>query len=500
MSVAPGEELLPETRRALLRRVATGQADGRAPSVTAGVVRDGRLTWCGSRSIPGGREPDADTQYRIGSISKTLVAIMVMRLRDEGVVDLADPLRKHLSPPAHRPPAGSPAAVSATTGGQATGGLDPADAAAVLDVGQVGDLTVGQLLSHTGGLAAEASAPWWERTPGELRPGLADIFAERPHKHPAGRTFHYSNPGYALLGGLITQLRGEEWGEAVRREVLEPLGMSRTTLDPEEPYQRGWAVHPWADVLQPEPFPHTRRMAPAGQYWSTTRDMGRLAAFLLDGDSRVLADGTLAEMRTPASAPEDEKWTGGYGLGIQLFRADGRTLHGHSGSMPGFVSSVVASPQDRLAAVAFANVTAGANPNAIAGDLIKIVAEREPSLPAPWQPLPEVDQALLELTGLWYWGPRPFTLRLLPDRMLDLSPAGSRGRLSRYRPEADGTWTALDNYYAGETLRLVRRADGTVDHLDVGTFVFTREPYPPGAPAAAQPDPDGWAGGLTHHP
>lgn len=345
--------------------------------------------------MPGGREPDADTQYRIGSISKTLVAIMVMRLRDERLLDLADPLRKHL--------------------GQATGGLDPADATAVLDVGQVGELTVAQLLSHTGGLAAEASPPWWERTPGELRPGLADIFTERPHVHPAGRTFHYSNPGYALLGGLVTQLRGREWGEAVRREVLEPLGMSRTTLEPAEPYQRGWAVHPWADVLQPEPFPHTRRMAPAGQYWSTATDMGRLAGFLLDGDSRVLADGTLAEMRTPASAPEDENWTEGYGFGIQLFRTDGRMLHGHSGSMPG--------------------------------------------------------------------------------RMLDLSPTGGRGRLSRYRPEADGTWTALDNYYAGETLRLVRRADGTVDHLDVGTFVFTRQPYPPEAPDAARPDPDGWQPG-----
>lgn len=475
MSAVPGEDLLPETRRALLHRVATGQATGRAPSVTAGVVRGGRLAWWGSRSIPGEPEPDADTQYRIGSISKTLVAIMVMRLRDEGLLDLADPLGKHLV--------------------QATGGLDSADAAAVLGVGHVGELTVAQLLSHTGGLAAEASAPWWERTPGELRPGLADIFAERPHVHPAGRTFHYSNPGYALLGGLVTQVRGQEWDEAVRREVLEPLGMSRTTLEPEEPYQRGWAVHPWADVLQPEPFPHTRRMAPAGQYWSTATDMGRLAAFLLDGDSRVLTDSTLAEMRTAASAPEDENWTEGYGLGLQLFRADGRLLHGHTGSMPGFVCCVLASSQDSLGAVAFANVTAGASSYAIAADLIKIVAEREPALPAPWRPLTEVDQDLLELTGLWYWGPRPFTLRLLAGRMLDLSPTGGRGRATRYRPEADGTWTALDNYYAGETLRLVRQADGTVDHLDVGTFVFTRAPYPPDAPDAARPDPDGWRPG-----
>jgi CubicO group peptidase (beta-lactamase class C family) len=477
MSDASGEELLPETRRALLHRVAAGQADGRSPSVAAGLVRDGRLAWWGSRSMPGGREPDAGTQYRIGSISKTLIAVMVMRLRDEGLVDLADPLRKHLA------------------AGQASSGLDPADVAAVLGIGQLGDLTVAQLLSHTAGLASETGTPWWERTPGELRPGLADIFTSRPHVHPAGRTFHYSNPGYALLGALVTQLRGQEWGEVVRREVLEPLGMSRTTLQPEPPHEQGWAVHPWADVLQPEPAPPTGRMAPAGQYWSTVTDMGRLVAFLLDGDSRVLAASTLAEMRAPASAPDDEQWTGGYGLGLQVFRREDRMLHGHTGSMPGFVACVVASQEDRLGAVALANATSGVSIGVIAADLIKIVAEREPPLPAPWRPLPEVDQDLLELTGLWYWGPRPFLLRLLADRTLDLSPVGGGGRLSRYRPESDGTWTGLDGYYHGETLRLVRDPEGRVDHLDVGSFVFTREPYPPGAPAAAQPDPDGWRAG-----
>ena len=50
-------------------------------------------------------------------------------------------------------------------------------------------------------------------------------------------------------------------------------------------------------------------------------------------------------------------------------------------------------------------------------------------------------------------------------------------------------WTAD---YAGETLRLVRGTDGMVDHLDLGSFVFTREPYGPDGPLAARPDPEGW--------
>jgi hypothetical protein len=128
----------------------------------------------------------------------------------------------------------------------------------------------------------------------------------------------------------------------------------------------------------------------------------------------------------------------------------------------------------------------------IAADLVRIVAEHEPRLPARWKPLPEVDQALLELTGPWYWGPRAYVLRLLADRALELSPVGGRGRASRFRAEPDGTWTGLDGYYLGETLRVIRGAGGAADHLDLGTFVFTRQPYDPGGPLAARPDPEGW--------
>lgn len=71
---------------------------------------------------------------------------------------------------------------------------------------------------------------------------------------------------------------------------------------------------------------------------------------------------------------------------------------------------------------------------------------------------------------------------LKEDRWLDLSPLTGNGYASRLRPEGDGTWTAVDGYCAGETLRVERSAAGEVSHLDLGTFVFTREPYDPDAP------------------
>ncbi len=452
----PAADLLPATRRALALRVAVGQAEGRTPSLVGAVMRDGHQVWCGSRSMLEGHEPDGDTQYRIGSLTKTFVAVLVMRLRDEGRLDLGDPLGKYLG------------------------------------IRQAESVTIAQLLSHTAGLASEADGPWWERTSGELRPELASILGDEPARHPAGRLFHYSNPGYALLGALVGELRGRVWHEALRQEILEPLGMARTTVQPEPPHARGFAVHPWADAMQLEPAEETGLMAPAGELWSTADDLCRFAAFLLDGDDRVLAAETLAEMRTPAAPPGDDVRDAGYGLGLQLFRLDGRLFFGHGGSMPGFLATLCVSAADGVGGIALANVTSGPDIGAIATDLARIVADNEPRLPARWKPLPEVDQALLALTGLWYWGPRPYVLRLLADRGVELAPVSSSGRASRFRAEPDGTWTGLDGYYLGETLRVVRGPDGLVDHLDLGTFVFTREPYDPGAPLAARPDPEGW--------
>ncbi|MEV7600717.1 serine hydrolase domain-containing protein [Kitasatospora sp. NPDC089797] len=451
------DRLLPTTRRALLHRVAVAQSEGRTPSLVAGVVRDGLLVWTGARSMVDGHAPDPDVQYRIGSITKTFVAVLVLRLRDEGLLDLADPLGRHLP--------GTPA----------------------------DDVTVAQLLAHSGGLAAETPAPWWERTDGALRPGLDDLLEqESPLKHPAGRLHHYSNPGYALLGALVERLRGASWGEVLRREVLVPLGMDRTTLLPEHPHAGGFAVHPWANVMLPEPLTDTGRMGPAGQLWSTGADLGRWAAFLAAGDDAVLSADTLAEMRRPAVGPDDADWTSGYGLGLQLRRHEGRVLYGHTGSMPGFTAGLWVSAADGLAAFALSNATSGPSTPQLAAELIGITAAHEPRLPEPWRPLTEVDEELLALTGPWYWGAAPNVLSLRADGVLELAQLAGGRRGSRFRPCADGSWLGLDNYYTGETLRVVRHPDGTVSHLDIGSFVYTREPYGPAGAVPGGVDPEGW--------
>ncbi|MEU8980724.1 serine hydrolase domain-containing protein [Streptomyces sp. NPDC058251] len=456
----PQEDLLPPTRRALLHRIAVAQSEGRAPSLVAAVVRGGKTVWNGSRTSVDGHGPDENVQYRIGSITKTFTAVLVLRLRDEGVLDLGDPLEKHL------PGTGA------------------------------GEVTIADLLAHTGGLAAESPAPWWERTPGSLRPELADVLGEQPYRHPVGRRHHYSNPGYTLLGALVEELRAAPWEEVLRREVLEPLGLHRTSGRPQAPHAGGWAVHPWADVMMPEPVQDLGRMASAGQLWSTTGDLARFAAFLTQGDDRVLSAESVREMRAPAAPPEAADLTAGsgYGLGMQVVHHDGRMLVGHSGSLPGFLAGLLIGVEDDVAAVVLSNCTSGPPVLSVAADLVRIVAEAEPRIPEPWRPATEVDQWALGLVGQWYWGTQGFGLRWAADGEVALEPLSGIGRRSRFRANGDGSWTGLDGYYAGELLRAVRRPDGSVSHLDLGSFVFTRQPYDEEAPVPGGVDPDGWRG------
>ncbi|GAA0565277.1 serine hydrolase domain-containing protein [Paractinoplanes ferrugineus] len=445
------DELLPETRRALRHRLATAQVEARAPSIVAAVVRDGARVWAESW----GSDTGTDVQYRVGSISKTFTTVLVLRLRDEGLISLTDPLGAHLP--------GSPA----------------------------GDALIRDLLAHTAGLTSETPGPWWERTAGEHRRALTDVLAEQHRVHPAGDRFHYSNPGFALLGALVAKLRGQEWGTVLRNEILEPLGLRRTTLLPVAPHAAGWAVHPHADVLLPEPLTDTGLMAPAGQIWSTIEDLSRYAAFLLHGDDRVLSAGSVGEMRRPASAPAVGRWNWSYGLGMELFQRDERLLSGHTGSMPGFVATLWTSPDDDLAAVALANSTTGAPLPLVAAEMLDLVADREPRIPAPWTPLPSVDESLLALAGHWYWGPAEHVLKPLADGWLELTvPPAVRG--VRLRPTGAGEWIGTSDYYDGERLRLGRAADGTITHFDLGSFVFTRSPYDAAAPIPGGVDRDGW--------
>jgi hypothetical protein len=154
--------------------------------------------------------------------------------------------------------------------------------------------------------------------------------------------------------------------------------------------------------------------------------------------------------------------------------------------MPGFLAGVFVDAEERTGAVTLANTTSGPEP--VVFGLLADLRAAEPRIVDPWAPSPS--PVPLDRLGVWFWGPAPVALRAVPGGLLHLGPLPGRpGRASRFAPRPDGTWTGLDGYYAGEVLRIAE------DHLDVGTFVFTRTPYDPDAPVPGGVDDRGWSAG-----
>ena len=426
----------PDTAAALFAGIAAAQSEGKLPSVNAGVVRDGALVWTGSRgqfaTVDGG-VPGPDVQYRIGSITKTLTAVLVLQCRDDGLLALNDAVGKHLPGIAF------------------------------------GDRTIRHLLAHSGGMNAEPEGPWWERSPGVTFDQLTAAMDESQAVGPADRRHHYSNLGYGLLGEMVARLRGSSWLELVQERILDPLEMRRTTYFPSGSSAQGFSVHPFSGQLVEEPAYDAGAMAPAGQLWSTIEDLAKYAMFWIDPVYEVLHRDTVEEMAAPMAADPREGLTASYGLGLRLIADDPHLLVGHTGSMPGFLAGLFVDRARRLGAVTLGNATFG-RVASLPPDLIDTLATYEPILPTEWLPEPPLAQGS-DLLGHWYWGNTPLTMSVSAG-ILQLTG----GLTTRFSPLAPDLYQGRDGYLAGEKLRVIRKGT-TITHLNIATFVLTRTPY-----------------------
>ena len=431
--------LLPETGRRVAEIVARAQSAGCAPSLALAVVRDRSLLhFTGAGETP---PPDPKTQYRLGSITKTLTATMIMQLRDEGFFALDDLLYRHLP--------GTP----------------------------VGGITLRQLLGHVSGLQREPDGPWWERNPfGDVDKLLNELAFDKI-AGPPFRTYHYSNLAYGLLGAVLQRVTGEDWASLVGKRVLDPLGMKRTTYSPVEPYARGYVVHSLDGSLHEEPRLDAGAMAPAGQLWSTVTDMAKWAAFLADPAPTVLSRETVDEMCTPVVI-QDDAWTAGHGLGPELNRVGERVYVGHGGSMPGYVSQLAVHRPSRTGVIAFANSYGlrGTSIRAVSLEALTAVLDAEPAPTRPWRPAPSPEGETAELCGRWWWMGGEFELAADGSELV-MHPVSQTGRpFWRFVQEAPDRWRGTAGSNAGEILAVLRDPDGRVARLDIATFVFSRDP------------------------
>ena len=144
----------------------------------AALVRDGDLVWTGSAGDAPARP--LDTQYRIGSITKTITAVLVLQLVRDGRLGLDDPVSSVLGDAGL---AGTPLARTTLRG----------------------------LLAHHAGLPSEPVGDWWERSPGLTWDELVAANAGARPVFPARQQFHYSNLAYALLGEAVARVHGSPW-------------------------------------------------------------------------------------------------------------------------------------------------------------------------------------------------------------------------------------------------------------------------------------------------
>lgn len=430
--------LLPETVRRIDDIAARAQAHGRVPSLALAVVRDRAvLHLAGAGENP---RPDPKTQYRLGSITKTITATLVMQLRDEGFFALDDLLYRHLP--------GTP----------------------------IGGVTLRQLLGHVSGLQREPDGPWWERTAGGDVDQLLGGLSYEKLVGPPFLRYRYSNLAYGLLGVVLSRVTGQSWSELVTKRVLDPLGMKRTSYLPVEPYARGYVVHSLGDTLHEEPRPDSGAMAPAGQLWSTVTDMAKWAGFLADPAPAVLARETVDEMCAPVAIADLETWTSGHGLGPQLFRVGERVYAGHGGSMPGYVAHLAVHRRSRFGVVVFANAY-GLRDDSIK-DLslrsLTTVLDSEPPAPvAAWQPPAPPHPEAAEICGRWWWMGDEFTVTADGDNLV---LTGGYQRRTEFRREGPDRWRGVSGGNEGEILAVLRTPDGTIPKIDIATFVLSRNP------------------------
>jgi CubicO group peptidase (beta-lactamase class C family) len=440
---------IPERLSARLERlVRKEQREKRAPSISAAVHRDGELIWeraVGVADTAAGLEATPDTQYRIGSITKTFTAAAVMQLRDAGKLDLEDTLDKHVEGAAHAP-------------------------------------SIRRLLSHASGLQRETQDDSWLSLRFAPPDELLETLAQAELVLPAGARFHYSNLAFALLGIVVERVSGVPYQDYVRERLFEPVGLTRVSFEPEAPAAKGYLAQPYADGVWDTIGVETGAWASAGQLWGTASDICRWGAFLADPDESVLASSSAEEMRTVQTIADHERWLAGYGLGLGLTRDGDRILAGHGGSMPGFIAEILFSAREKVVAVALTNES-----EADLGDLglalVRTTIDEWPVAPETWRVGEPPPDDVVPLLGIWFMEAARLVFRWREGKLearFDGIPDWRQSSI--YEREADDRWRTASGPEHGEALRIVRGPDGSVERMVWAGYPVTREPGPWRAP------------------
>ncbi|HTV01176.1 MAG TPA: serine hydrolase domain-containing protein [Luteitalea sp.] len=312
-------------------------------------VADGRIAHrsdVGYRELATKRPVDSDTIFHWASVTKSLTGVAILQLRDRGKLSLDDPAIKYV----------------------------PELRALHNPHGDVAQITIRTLMSHTSGLRASTwpwggDQPWHPFEPTRWQ----QIVAMLPYttvQYAPGTRYSYSNPGVIILGRIIESLSGDDYEVYVTKNVLMPLGMTRSFFD-RAPYhllsQRSHSYVRTDAGIGERPFDFDSGITVSnGGLNAPLDDMARYLAFLSAGGD-VLSRASLDEMFTPQITAVDGEGGSGTdvraGLSSFIERHAGVEVVGHSGDQNGFIAHLYLHRPSRSGyVIAFnTNVTSAAD-------------------------------------------------------------------------------------------------------------------------------------------
>ncbi len=326
--------------------------NNRVPGIAYGVLVDGELVHSG---FPGTRERQSmapvtmDTVFRIASMTKSFTALAILKLRDDGKLNLEDPAERYV----------------------------PELASLKYPTTDSPKITIRHLLSHAEGFPEDN--PWGDQqlavTDDEF---TALLKSGIPFSTAPGTSYEYSNYGFAILGRIVTRVSGTPYADYVRTQILQPLGMTATTLEPAAvPADRLAHGYRWEDAQwKEEPQLPDGAFGSMGGMLTSTRDLAKYVGFLMsawpprsDADPGPVRRASLREMQQAVRARPATATTGqgpgslrlnvnAYGYGLRIRQTcEYRHIVSHSGGLPGFGSQMRWYPEEGVALIAMGNLT-----------------------------------------------------------------------------------------------------------------------------------------------
>ncbi len=270
-----------------------------------------------------------DHLFRIASHSKTFTGVACMQLVEQRKLRLDDEAKTHV-PELEGPP--------------------------------MGGVTVRELLAHGSGMTRDGEdSTFWslDRTFPD-KEELLDTIRQHGKVLDSNEHFKYSNIGYSLLGLIIEGASGQSYRDYVTRNIIDKLGLKDTgpdfNLDRAEEYAKGYSSRAHGPQRIEIEHIDTYAESSATGFFSTAMELTDYFQAHLDGDVRLLTDGSKRRMRQVQWTISDDTK---YGLGLSISIVNGRTYYGHGGGYPGHITMSKLDLDRKLSISVFTNSNDG---------------------------------------------------------------------------------------------------------------------------------------------